>query len=199
MRQARYWLLTIPADGWQRESVASLPSDLCYVRGQLERGEQTGFLHWQVLASFSRKVSLRHVKSIFGHPSHAEPSRSQAAREYVWKEDTRVDGTQFEYGEFAVRRNNRTDWETVWQRAIDGQYLDIPANIRVQNYASIRRITSDFGVARALERNIFVFIGPTGTGKSRRAWTEAGLEAYPKAPTTKFWDGYHGQQHGIFN
>lgn len=199
MRQARFWLLTIPGADWDPQSVGSLPTPLVYVRGQQERGNESGYLHWQVLGCFSRKVSLGQVKSVFGGTCHAEPSRSDAAREYVWKEETRVSGTQFEFGQLPHRRNTKVDWDSVWQKAVNGDYMGIPASVRVQNYSSIRRITSDFGLAGAVERTVFVFIGPTGTGKSRRAWTEAGLEAYPKAPTTKFWDGYHGQKHGKFN
>lgn len=45
-----------------------------------------------------------------------------------------------------------------------------------------------------MERRCKVFWGPTGTGKSRLAWHEAGLEAYPKDPRTKWWDGYDGEQ-----
>ena len=41
--------------------------------------------------------------------------------------------------------------------------------------------------------------GATGTGKSRRAWDEAGLDAYPKDPRTKFWDGYRGQEHVVMD
>lgn len=35
--------------------------------------------------------------------------------------------------------------------------------------------------------------GPTGTGKSRLAWEEY-PEAYSKDPTTKWWDGYSGEE-----
>lgn len=38
-----------------------------------------------------------------------------------------------------------------------------------------------------------MYCGPTGIGKSRRAWDEATFDAYPKDPNTKFWDGYNGQ------
>jgi len=44
-----------------------------------------------------------------------------------------------------------------------------------------------------MERTVTVYWGPTGTGKSRRAWDESGLDAYPKDPRTKFWDGYQSQ------
>lgn len=42
-----------------------------------------------------------------------------------------------------------------------------------------------------------MFWGPTGTGKSHRAWEEAGVEAYSKDPRTKFWCGYRGQRNVI--
>lgn len=44
-------------------------------------------------------------------------------------------------------------------------------------------------------REVVVYWGPTGTGKSHRAWDEAGMEAYPKPPTTKWWDGYLPEKH----
>jgi len=44
-----------------------------------------------------------------------------------------------------------------------------------------------------------VFIGPTGTGKSHRAWEEAGLDAYIKTSSNKWWDGYKGQKNVIID
>lgn len=41
--------------------------------------------------------------------------------------------------------------------------------------------------------------GPTGTGKSRRAWDEATFDAYPKDPRTKFWDGYRGHRNVVLD
>jgi len=45
----------------------------------------------------------------------------------------------------------------------------------------------------AMVRTCFVYYGPTATGKSRRAWHEAGLDAYGKDPRSKWWDGYQAQ------
>lgn len=197
--QARYWLLTVPRedfvpDHWQ----SGLPELVAYARGQREIGEATGYDHWQIMVAFSRKVTLARVKSIFGRGCHAEPSRSDAARDYVWKEDTRVAGTQFEFGSLATRRNRSTDWQAVWDSAASGRLLDVEVSVRVQHYSALRRIVSDYARAPLVERTVSVFVGATGTGKSHRAWAEAGLEAYPKGPTTKFWDGYNGQRHGKF-
>jgi len=48
-------------------------------------------------------------------------------------------------------------------------------------------------------RECFVFWGITGSGKSRRAWDEAGLEGFPKDPRTKFWCGYRDQAHVVID
>lgn len=44
-----------------------------------------------------------------------------------------------------------------------------------------------------------VYWGPTGVGKSRRAWEEAKLDAYPKNPRTKFWCGYRGEENVVID
>jgi len=83
----RYWLLTIP----QRCFTPFLPNGVKYLKGQLELGE-SGYLHWQVLAAFPKNSRLRAVREVFGQETHAELSRSEAANDYVWKEETRIDG-----------------------------------------------------------------------------------------------------------
>ena len=85
-RQARFWLLTLS----HHLFVPWLPPPVVHLQGQLERGEG-GFVHWQVVASFRKKVSLAGVRAVFGD-AHAEPTRSDAARQYVFKDDTRVEG-----------------------------------------------------------------------------------------------------------
>lgn len=77
--------------------------------------------------------------------------------------------------------------------------MEIPAQIRIQHYRTLRAIRSDFATPVGMERTCKVFWGPTGTGKSRRAWEEAGVEAYPKDPNTKFWCGYSNQKHVVID
>lgn len=108
-------------------------------------------------------------------------------------------GTRFELGRKAFQRSSETDWERVWDLATSGNLLGIPASIRVPHYRTLRTIQQDFVQPVAQSRSVSVFWGKTGTGKSRRAWNEAGLSAYPKAPTTKFWDGYQGQEHAVID
>lgn len=189
--QAKYWLLTIP----HAHFLPYRPSTVQYVRGQLERGE-SGYLHWQLLVIFESKRRLRHVISVFGE-FHAEPSRSNAANDYVWKEDTRIEGTQFELGRIPFNRSNPKDWDSVKSAAQCGQLDTIPSDIYVRCYNSLRRITADHIKANPMERQVKCYWGATGTGKSRRAWNEASFEAYPKDPRSKFWDGYRGEENVV--
>jgi len=50
-----------------------------------------------------------------------------------------------------------------------------------------------------IEKIINVFHGRTGTGKSRRAWEEAGVRVYSKDPRTKWFDGYQGEENIIID
>jgi len=207
--QARYWILTIP----HADFLPYLPPTVNWIRGQLERGSSdSAFLHWQIFVSFRTKIrlgglflyvvvflTLPGVKSIFGSTAHCEPTRSDAAEQYVWKEDTRVDGTQFDLGARAVKRNNPEDWTTIRDDAKRGRLDAVPPDIYVRCYNQLRRIESDNLSPVALEREIVVYWGGTGLGKSRRAWNEAGVDAYPKDPRTKFWCAYRGHEHVVID
>lgn len=197
--QARYWLLTIPVADWSPPDEEDLPNDIAFIKGQREIGEGTGYEHWQLLVVFSKKLRLRSCKERFCETAHCEPSRSVAADAYVWKEDTAVPGTRFSLGVKPLRRNNATDWDDIWKRAVAGDILSIESNVRIQHYRTLRTIRADFAQPVAMERKVVVYHGPTGTGKSRRAWEEATWEAYPKDPRTKFWDGYSDQKNVVID
>lgn len=174
--QGIYWLLTIPHANF----IPYQPPSVQYIRGQLERGENTNYLHWQILVAFQRKCRLAAVTKVFGDGIHAELSRSSAATEYVWKSDTRVDGTQFELGTPALKRNCQADWDAVVDSAKRGRMELIPSDILVRNYSNLRRIHADYQEPVGVQREVVCYWGATGTGKSRRAWDEAGVDAYPK-------------------
>jgi len=127
----RYWMLTIP----HHQFTPYLPEGLGYLKGQLEEGEG-GFVHWQVLAVFPRNQRLAAVRTIFG-PVHAELTRSAAADDYVWKEESRIDGTQFELGQRALRRGHAPDWEAVRNDARAGRLDAIPGDIYVRCYNQV--------------------------------------------------------------
>lgn len=83
----RYWLLTIPKDKWK----PCLPDGVQWCKGQQEVGAN-GFEHWQVCAAWPKNVRLSTVKKAFCIQAHAELTRSSKAEEYVWKDETGVQG-----------------------------------------------------------------------------------------------------------
>jgi len=115
--QNKYFLLTIPAYSY----TPFLPNGIDYIKGQLEEGAESGYRHWQLLAIFSRKLTLSTAKTFFPSCAHLEPSRSAAADAYVWKDDTSIAGTRFELGTKPFRRNSAVDWQTVLDHAKGGR------------------------------------------------------------------------------
>lgn len=195
-RQGVFWMLTIPRAEWKPPT--ELPADMSWIKGQAEIGEG-GYEHWQVLVAYKQKKTLAQCKSNFTRGSHCELSRSEAAGQYVWKEDTAVQGTRFEFGAKPFRRAERTDWQEIWDLAIVGNLERIPPSVRIHHYGNLLRIRGDHVKPVAMERTCYVYWGPTGTGKSRRAWDEAGMEAYCKDPRTKFWCGYSSEKFVVID
>jgi len=193
----RYWVLTIPLQDWTPRLESE---DVSWVFGQGEIGNsETAYEHWQFIAYFKKKVRRNQVKRIFGQSAHVEPTRSEFVESYVRKEDTRIPGSQFEFGKKSLKRNSDKDWDQIWEKAKIGDVEGIPADVRIKSYTTLRKIEKDFAKPIALERKVYVFWGATGLGKSRRAWNEAGLDAYPKGPTSIWWDGYQGQNNVIID
>jgi len=193
----RYWIFTVPVAEWNVPE--HLPSGCLWLKGQQELSD-SGYAHWQFIAGYGRNVRLPQAKSTLGLSiGHAELTRSDAADQYVWKDDTSVPGTRFELGCKPLRRNVPKDWDRILAAAKLGDFDSIPSDIVVRCYPQLSRIAKDFMAPVSVERTVFVFWGRTGTGKSRRAWEEASLDAYPKDPSTKWWDGYRGQQHVVLD
>lgn len=200
-RQGIFWLCTLSCEQMPDLPAlrrGELPPSVVWICGQKEAGSNGGYLHWQFCVAFRKKASLATVKGVFGRGIHAELSRSELAALYCCKDDTRVEGP-WEWGSKPIRRNSKTDWEEVWTACKSGDLGSIPASIRVVSYRTIRAIASDFAPCPGVLRQVFVFWGPTGTGKSRRAWEEGGVDAYPKDPRSKFWDGYGDQLNVIMD
>lgn len=194
-RQGRYWIGTIPCNLWE----PLLPPGCSWLKGQRERGEETGYEHWQVFVATTSKQSLRGIKRIFGFDgAHWELTRSSAAESYVWKEATRI-GEPFEFGSRPFNRNSHTDWEDIKAKAKCGDLDGVPSDIFIRYYRTLVTIASDYCAPPAHERKVVVYWGPTGTGKSRRAWSEAGQDAYAKDPRSKFWCGYRGQKYCVID
>jgi hypothetical protein len=196
--KARYWIATLNAS--RNVFTPTLSDGVEYLKGQLELGS-SGYLHWQFLVYTSGRLTLGQVKRLFPRDTHFEPTRSAAANEYVWKDDTCADiETRFELGRLPMHRNSSTDWNAVRDNARAGRYDDIPADILVRYYGNIKRLRVDSMVCPTRPTiECYLYWGEPGTGKTRRAFAEAGDNAYIKTPTTKWWDGYRGEENVIID
>lgn len=67
---------------------------------------------------------------------------NNGADTYCMKEDTRLEGP-YEFGIKPVKRNSKTDWDQVWEKAKSGQFEDIPADIRTKHYGNLKHIAKD--------------------------------------------------------
>ena len=221
--QGRWWICTVSCE---REP-AFIPSaeyfaglrDCTELRGQREVGTGKpstmvdltylgGFEHWQFVVGYSSPKRLVHLRSTIAASGHYELTRSAAARAYVVKDDTAVAGTKFLYGGAPMRRNEPTDWESVWTNATTGDLSGIPADVRVRCFNQLLRIGSTHCRPAAMDRSTRVYWGISGSGKVTRhtivtpfqthlAYQEAsagGLLPYFKDPCTKWWDGYQGNE-----
>jgi len=175
-----------------------LPPSCSYIRGQMEIGE-SGYQHWQVVVYMIKACRMTGVKKVFGEECHVEITRSEAANDYVFKDETAVVGTRFELGSKPRNRSESKDWDAIKNEAKNGMLDNIPSDVYIRCYHSLKRIACDHMAPEAIVREVFVYWGPTGTGKSRRAWEEAGMSAFPKDPRTKFWDGYNGHENVVID
>lgn len=98
-----------------------------------------------------------------------------------------------------MRRNRSEDWDEVLSFAKQGDFDRIPSDILVRYYSSLVRIRTDFAECPGTVKEVYVFWGRTGSGKSRTAWEQAGMDAYSKDPLSKWWCGYKGERHVVID
>jgi len=202
MAQQRHWLLTIndsdSGESWTQPT--ELPGGIAWLRGQKEIGSNTGRPHWQLFVSFKRAVRLAAIRKLFGTRVHAEPSRSEAAEAYVFKDDTAIAGTRFELGSKPFKRNDKTDWEGAKLAAKEGRLDDCPPDVYIKYYRTLKTIAMDNMIRptdMAACTGIWIH-GPPGTGKSHYARANYGTSLYLKAQN-KWWDGYQGETNVLMD
>jgi hypothetical protein len=84
-------------------------------------------------------------------------------------------------------------WDLAWEAAKIGDLDAIPADIRLRQYTTIRKIERDFmPPVDRLDGPCGIWIkGLSGCGKTRSV-LDAYPDAYPK-PRSNWWDGYQGE------
>lgn len=177
--------------------------DCCtYCVYQHEEGEE-GTSHFQGYAEFNGARTLSWFKQLDGlERAHIEIRRgtgSQAAN-YCMKQDGRIDGP-YEWGEMK-EQGKRSDLEAIRRELDENKPMK---RIAEDHFSSWCRYHKSFVLyklmhaqPRAWPMELVFIIGPTGTGKSRRAHEIAGDDVYHK-PLGKWWDNYNGEHTVVFD
>lgn len=135
-------------------------------------------------------MSLAGVKQLFCREAHIEPTRSEAAEDYVWKQETKIAGTEFEIGVKSFKVNSKVDWSRQLSLAKHGKFEEMDPGVLLRNYNTVKKIRFDFADKPADLDNVcgIWFYGPPGSGKSYTARI-----SYPgifDKPCNKWFDGY---------
>lgn len=191
----RMWLCTLnnPLESLKDLFDLFKPQYMC---GQLEKGE-SGTLHFQFYLHFSKQVTFTQLKKIHDKVHYIGVKVNNGVEKYCLKEDTRIDGP-YEFGDKPLKRNSKTDWDSVFLNAKRGHFDSIPSDIKVRCYSNLKKIEKDNLVCMDSSdcRGVWIH-GPSGSGKSRLA-----REQYPDAYfklCNKWWDGYYGQKNVIMD
>lgn len=210
---ARDWLVTLPKQACESASqLQQIFTDLAVVSAvfQLERGEKSGYEHWQIFLRFKnqkRFTTLRKQLVSAGlATAHIEPRRGSVAQavEYCSKVATRIEGPHFYGDSIDVKdhQGHRSDLDALRSMVLDesmsvDEILLSDASSTAARYtqylrdlvqARDRRQTADF---RHLE--VVYLYGRPGVGKTRWAMEEYGSDAYRVSEYVHPFDGYQGE------
>jgi len=154
----------------------------------------TGTPHLQGFVCWNNAKTLRSTITLLGR-CHVELTRGTALQASTY---CKKDGNFVERGDLpadpAESGGPEIDrWNTAWDLAKAGLIEEIPADIRIRSYATLKRIGQDY-----MERlnplespcGIWIF-GLSGSGKTRAVHARF-PDAFIK-PCTKWWDGYQGE------
>jgi len=172
--RAKHWVFTInnPELDADKEIMDTSPDrDYCVM--QLERGED-GTLHIQGVIGFKKQKWFRTLKNL--HPrAHWEVARNvPASIAYCRKEETRVDGPWI-FGEppYHAVQGKRSDLDKVVKMIRKGhsvrKIFEKSPNSVVRYCNNIARLVVLYTPPRDFASRVYLFYGPTGTGKTTAA------------------------------
>lgn len=204
--KTEYWCFTI--NNKSGDCNYDIPRDWVDVRYAVWQSEvgDSGTEHLQGYVVFNVRKAFSTVKNLCSK-AHWEPRRGQheQARDYCRKEESRVEGP-WEIGSedgIPKKKGQRSDLDALKSDIHNPElsFLDIAS----RNFGAFMRYHRAIDAYRGamvqhrprIPPKIFVFWGPSGSGKSRKAH-EMFPNAYRKMKSD-WWQGYTGQKEVIFD
>jgi len=213
--QSKNWHVTINGDEDTLldsfNYIVSLPygpdQDILAIAGQPERGSS---LHLQLFVQFNRKKAMPSVKRLLPAGAHVEIMRSSVNESlaYVTKDDTYDDSHEvmirFHHGDFNTQ-GRRYDLEDISNALVNRETTvtqiatDAPSQF-VRYFKGLQALQDQIAVPYSGgEKEIHVYYGPTGTGKTRKAFAE-NPDAYFWGPELgKWFQGYKSEEVTILD
>jgi len=161
---------------------------------------ELGTPHLQGYIVFNSPRSFNAVKNICVR-CHWEVAKgdSESNREYCSKENDYVEVGLMPMSQKRKGEANAERWSEAKKAAIEGRLEDVPDDIFVQYYRTLKEIKKDY-MMKPLDlefiENYWIW-GKPGCGKSRSA-RERFPEFYPKM-MNKWWDGYQGEENVLMD
>lgn len=202
-RQSRNWCFTLnnyTNDEYERLLQSYSPDAISYLVAGKEVGE-TGTPHLQGYVMFMRKKAAGGVKTALGtdrlHVEIARGTPIQAA-DYCKK-----DGDFIELGILQSTQGSRNDLSEVHEMLRTGSNMlevaDSHFSTFIKYHKGFTLYTSLRSTPRDFRTQCVWFWGPTGTGKSRRAYDESmalcnGSVSYISDETLRWFDPYRGEK-----
>lgn len=198
---AKNWCFTI--NNYNNQDVERLSvlvdgnASVDYICFGEEVGEN-GTPHLQGYVQLNARKSLRQLKDFIGTRSHLEVAKGspQQNREYCSKEDCFR-----EFGELRGGQGRRTDLASALACIKGGgtkrQLIDEHFGAYSRAHRALNEALQIYSQPRTWAPTVRVYYGQTGTGKSRKAFSQA-ISPYVHSGGSWF-DGYEGEADVIFD
>lgn len=210
MSQSRHYCFTLNNyDESSTNSLLSLVTDgkARYVCFQPERG-LSGTPHLQGFISFVNGRTLGGVKRLVGRSAHLEPMRGtiEQAIAYCSKDESRDAEAGFGFQEQGERPaaghpGARTDIQQALVAIREGQrgreFFEQHGDIWLRYGRGVESAFALYEPLRSWKTEIFWYYGPTGTGKTKKAFEEAPLSYWKN--NSNWWDGYDRHEDVIID
>lgn len=199
-KKARAWTFTEFEDPqvlWAGLQTGEMPEGIKYIVMGFETCPETERLHLQGYCQLKEPHPLSWMKKSLSHTAHFEIAARgfQENFDYCTK-----DGEWYEYGS-RPSHGKRSDLVAVKEDLDAGRTM---IQISEDHFAAYIRYNKGFNLYRDMHTKprtgpveTYLFIGPPGTGKTRKA-LELFPDAYMKSPG-KWWDNYQGEKTVILD
>lgn len=201
--------------------IALLPDKCSYIVYGREVCPDTGRKHLQGYVEFKDKVSFKvaqkrigdpvcHIQGRFGTPLEASNYCKKGEQSHQEWKDMGIQGPNFgknadffEEGRLSPGQGVRTDMSDIKAAVLNGdKFIEIVEDM-IENHQQLKFAEGLLKYKRLKERewpDIYWFIGPTGTGKTRTVFeTEELNELFRVECMAEWFDGYWGQEAALFD